>query len=87
MDEEKRRYKAEIDGKTYVIIGPGSEGHMAAVTQMLNTQLAEIKKLSPSISNEDAAILLAFNAMSDQIKYKKELFDLQNQNGDHSDSL
>lgn len=85
MDEEKRRYKAEIDGKTYVVIGPGSEGHMAAVTKMLNTQLAEIKKLSPSISKQDAAILLAFNAISDQIKYEKELFDLKNQKNDDSD--
>ncbi|MCD2256777.1 cell division protein ZapA [Agrilactobacillus fermenti] len=75
MAEEKRRYKAVINGKTYVIIGPGSEAHMAAVTEMLNQQLQDIQKLSSNISTEDAAILLAFNAISDQIKYKEEIDD------------
>ncbi|MCH4171838.1 MAG: cell division protein ZapA [Lactobacillus sp.] len=84
MNEEKRRFKANIDGKDYVIIGPGSVGHMTAVTELLNTQLAEIQNLSPNISKEDAAILLAFNAISDQIKYKSELNDLKKQNQDRS---
>ncbi|KRN27456.1 hypothetical protein IV38_GL002108 [Lactobacillus selangorensis] len=73
MPEEKRRYKAEIDGKSYLMIGPGSDAHMAAVTSLVNEQLTEIKRLSPGISKEDAAILIAFNAVSDELNLKKQL--------------
>ncbi len=68
MSANARRYKATINNKQYVIIGPGSDERMAAVTQIVNNELAQIKKLSPQISAEDAAILVAFNAVSDKLK-------------------
>lgn len=67
MDNQKRRYKAVVDGKTYTIVGNRSEGHMKAVTDIMNEQLEQIKKLAPQTSKEEAAILLAFNAISDQL--------------------
>lgn len=68
MAEEKRRYKAVIADKTYTIVGPGSLDHFAAVTEALNQQLAQINRLAPDLSQEEAATLLAFNVMSDQLK-------------------
>ncbi|MCI1283335.1 cell division protein ZapA [Lacticaseibacillus songhuajiangensis] len=68
MAEEKRRYKATIAGKHYTLIGPGSTQEFDAVTKMLNEQLDQINRLQPDISTEDAAILLAFNALADQVK-------------------
>jgi len=35
---------------------------------VLNEQFTQLKELSPNISKEDAAILMAFNAVSDQLK-------------------
>ncbi|WP_127849521.1 cell division protein ZapA [Lacticaseibacillus hulanensis] len=67
MAEEKRRYKATIAGRSYTLIGPGSTDHFSAVTQILNDQLAQIHRLQPNLSREDAAVLLAFNALSDQV--------------------
>ncbi|WP_055679728.1 cell division protein ZapA [Secundilactobacillus kimchicus] len=67
MDNQKRRFKATVDGKTYTIVGNRSESHMKAVTEIMNEQLAQIKKLAPQTSKEEAAILLAFNAISDQL--------------------
>lgn len=67
MAERKRRFKAVIDGKEYTIIGPGSPAHFQTVTALLNQQLAALRQASPKLSKEDAAILLAFNALSDQV--------------------
>ena len=68
MSEEKRRFKAVIGGKTYTIIGPGSEQHFMTVTQLLNERLDQVKVLAPDLSAEEQAILVAFNAVSDQVK-------------------
>ncbi|WP_125705354.1 cell division protein ZapA [Lacticaseibacillus daqingensis] len=68
MEEQKRRFKAVIGDKTYTIVGPGSTAHFSAVVAMLNERLTQIKTLAPTISTEDAAVLLAFNALSDAVK-------------------
>jgi cell division protein ZapA len=70
LTEEKRRFKAEIAGKSYTIIGPGSTAHFQATTELLNQQLTQIQQLAPDLSLQDAAVLLAFNALSDQVKAK-----------------
>lgn len=68
----RRRYKAVIDGKTYTIVGNRSEAHMRAVTSLMNQQLAQLNKMAPDMSKEEAAILLAFNAISDQLEKTAE---------------
>ena len=60
MSEEKRRFKA--------VIGPGSEQHFLTVTKLLNERLDQVKKLAPDLTAEEQAILVAFNAVSDQVK-------------------
>lgn len=67
MAERKRRFKAVIDGKEYTIIGPGTTAHFEAVTALLNQRLAALRQASPKLTKEDAAVLLAFNALSDQV--------------------
>lgn len=81
---EKKRYKAVIDNKSYTIIGHESKTHMDLVTRLVNEQLAEIRRMSPSSDAEEAAILLAINAVSDQlnkqaqiIKMEKEISELK----------
>ncbi|MFD1456029.1 cell division protein ZapA [Levilactobacillus lanxiensis] len=68
MTEETHRFKAVIAGKSYTIVGQATDEHMRAVTEVLNEQFTQLKELSPNISKEDAAILMAFNAVSDQLK-------------------
>jgi len=67
LAEQKRRFKAVIAGKSYTIVGPGSQAHFETVTQLLNEQLTQIHRLDPKLSREEAAMLLAFNALSDQV--------------------
>lgn len=50
------------------------------VTELVNDQLKEIKEMSTEIDSEQAAILLAINAVSDQLKKQKELLDLKEEN-------
>ena len=80
MPAAKKRYKAVINNQTYTIIGHESSQHMDMVTKLVNDQLKEIKGLSASINTEEAAILLAINAISDQLKKQEELFKLQKKN-------
>ncbi|MCM6797185.1 cell division protein ZapA [Levilactobacillus brevis] len=68
MTEDTHRFKAVIAGKTYTIVGQATDEHMRAVTEVLNEQFIQLKQLSPNMSKEDAAILMAFNAVSDQLK-------------------
>ncbi|MEQ2878327.1 cell division protein ZapA [Enterococcus asini] len=80
MSAAKKRYKAVINNQTYTIIGHESSQHMDMVTKLVNDQLKEIKGLSASINTEEAAILLAINAISDQLKKQEELLKLQKKN-------
>lgn len=77
MAREKTRYKAVIDNQTYTIIGTESKRHMDLVTKLVNEQLDEIREMSPDINNEQAAILLAVNAISDQLNKQGEVLKLE----------
>ena len=77
MATSKRRFKAEIDGHTYTIIGSASDRHMETVTRMMNEQIEQLKKLAPDLSDQAIATLLAFNAISDQVDKQAELLKMQ----------
>ncbi|MCL0312335.1 cell division protein ZapA [Apilactobacillus sp. TMW 2.2459] len=79
---DNQRFKAKIGNKNYTFVGKSSFEHMKTVTDLMNNQLEQIKDLSPSISNEDASILLAFNAISDQLKMQKKLNKMTENNDD-----
>ncbi|GAK48031.1 stimulator of FtsZ polymerization and component of cell-division Z-ring [Secundilactobacillus oryzae JCM 18671] len=80
MADDKRRFKAVIGGKTYTIVGSRSEAHMQAVTEQMNRELSQLNELAPRMSKEDAAILLAFNAISDQLIATQKLNELKSNN-------
>ena len=75
----QNRYKAIVAGQTYTIIGQESKQHMDMVTALVNKQLNEIMSLSPEITQEKAAMLLAINAISDQLKKQEALMKLEKQ--------
>lgn len=74
----KKRFKTMLNGKTYTLIGSSSDEHMESVSKLLNDELTKLKKQVNNISTEDAAILLAFNAISDQLDKELELEKLKN---------
>lgn len=75
----QNRYKAIVAGQTYTIIGQESKQHMDMVTALVNEQLNEIMSLSPGITQEKATMLLAINAVSDQLKKQEALMKLEKQ--------
>lgn len=83
MAQERKRYKAVIANHTYTIIGNESKHHMDMVTKLVNEQLTEIKKMSPQTSDEDAAILLAVNALSDQLKKQEQILRLEKEEAEY----
>lgn len=77
MAKAKIRYKAVIANQSYTIIGQETSQHMDRVTRLVNEQLQEIRQMAPQTSQEEAAILLAVNAISDQLKKQEELLTLR----------
>ncbi|USS93768.1 cell division protein ZapA [Fructilactobacillus ixorae] len=73
----KRRFKTRIGKKEYTLIGTASDQHMRAVAKLLNDDLTKLKNQSQTLSDEDAAILLAFNAISEQLDKQLELDQLR----------
>ncbi len=80
MVKQKNRFKAMIENQNYTIISKEDPKHLKMVTELVNDQLKEIKGMSAEIDSEQAAILLAINAVSDQLKKQKELLDLKEEN-------
>ncbi|MEJ6400419.1 cell division protein ZapA [Nicoliella lavandulae] len=80
MSEIKKRFKAKIGNRTYTFVGRSSMEHMHAVTDLMNKQLNQLNQLSSSISYEDAMVLLAFNAISDQLKMQGKLDQIEKDN-------
>ncbi len=73
MAGKKHRYKAKIGDRTFTIIGNQDDIHMSIVEELLNEQLELIKEKSPDIDDESAAILLAVNAVSQQVLMQEEM--------------
>lgn len=85
--EENKRYKATIVGNTYTIIGKESHYHMDIVNQLANEQLETIMKNAPKLSTEQAAILLAINTLSVQIKQQETILNLKKDISELEDEL
>lgn len=68
-----------IDGKEYTIIGNKSAAHVQLVAQTINEQLEKLNQLSTSLTKEEKSILIAVNAVSDQIDRHKEMIAMEEQ--------
>lgn len=77
--EDKRRFKALINGKEYTIVGHKSAQHLNAVVDLLNNQLDQLGEIDPNLSVADRSILIAVNAISDQLAKEYEIMNLQTQ--------
>lgn len=80
MAKQKSRFKAVIENQNYTIISNENPKHMKMVIELVNDQLKEIKKMSAGLDSEQAAILLAINTVSDQLKKQEELLKLKKEN-------
>lgn len=76
MTENKRRFKTIIAGKTYTIVGNKAPEHLTAVSELVNAQLEQIKVAAPALGREERGILVAVNAISDQITKQLEMEEL-----------
>lgn len=77
--EGKRRYKAVIAGKPYTIVGSRSTQHLNAVTELVNQQLRQLEELAPELSVADRCVLMALNAVSDQLVKEQTIVELEEQ--------
>ncbi|CZQ98106.1 cell division protein ZapA [Trichococcus ilyis] len=76
MTENKRRFKTIIAGKTYTIVGNKAPEHLTAVSELVNAQLEQIKEAAPALGREERGILVAVNAISDQLTKQLEIEEL-----------
>lgn len=82
--EEKRRFKAKINEKKYTIIGQKSAQHLNAVVDIVNQQLEQLASIDESLSVADRSILMAINAVSNQLSQEQRILDLEAQLADYS---
>ena len=68
-----------IDGRDYTIIGSQPLQHIEAVVDIVNSQLNQLKSLDPRLSVADRSLLMAVNAVSDQVQKEKKIMDLEAQ--------
>lgn len=66
-----QRFQGKILGKTYTLTTNENQAHMEAVFNLANQQLNDLKKQNPKLSASDALVLVAINALSDQINMQK----------------
>lgn len=74
---ERKRVKVVIDNKEYTIIGTKSAAHIKLVAQTINDQLADLDAMSNGLTREEQAILMAVNAVSDQIDCHEKMIELE----------
>ena len=74
---ERKRVKVVIGGKEYTIIGTKSAAHIKLVAKTINDQLIDLDAMSTNLSREEKAILMAVNAVSDQIDSHEKMIKLE----------
>ncbi|MGO4936830.1 cell division protein ZapA [Fundicoccus sp. Sow4_H7] len=75
--EEKRRFKAEIAGKQYTIVGNRSADHLNTVVDIVNQQLDQLGEMDSNLNYADRSILMAINAISDQLVKEARIMELE----------
>lgn len=76
LENQKNRYKTKIGKKVYTIVGSESDMHMDAVATLVKDEFQSVKEMLPEIDDEQAAMLVAINAVSDQIKLQEKLNEI-----------
>ena len=73
----KKRFKVKISGKDYTIVGSLSATHLNTVVDLVNQQIDQLTELAPELSNADRCVLMAVNAVSDQLQKEKKILELE----------
>ena len=74
---DKKRFNVSIAGRPYPIIGDRTKEHLDAVVELVNHQYQQLNDLSPSLSLADRSILMAVNAVSDQLIKENKIMALE----------
>lgn len=69
----KKRFKGNIGNQEVVITSTKDDAQMEAVFEIANQQLAHLTEANPSLSVENHLVLLAVNAISDQLDMQAKL--------------
>lgn len=77
--EEKIKFRAKIAGKEYTIIGNRSTEHMNRVVAVANQHFQTLAELAPHLSVADRGMLMAINAISDQLQQEARIAELEQQ--------
>lgn len=77
VSQKPSRFKTTIDGRTYTIVGRKTQEHIRTVSELLNDELSELKKVTHQLDREERAILLAINAKSEQLEMQKKVIELE----------
>lgn len=77
MVNKKKRIKVVIQDKEYTIVSDKSAAHIELVAETINKQLEELSAMSTTLSKEEQAILMAVNAVSDQIGSHTKMIELE----------
>ncbi|MGX7013057.1 cell division protein ZapA [Vagococcus silagei] len=77
MSEPTKRFKLNIKNEEYIIIGNEEQSHMSMVNDLVNEHLDLLMDHNPTLSKEQAAILLAINTVSLQVKQQEKILDLR----------
>lgn len=78
----KKRFKVMIGDRPYTILGQRSDEHMNAVIELVNIQLNQLQELAPELGQADQAILMAVNAVSDQLLKEARIMELEKELAD-----
>lgn len=78
--EDKHRFKANIAGKDYTIVGQKDHTHLQMVVDIVNNQLNQLSDLAPELTYSDRSILMAVNAVSDQLMKEAQIVELEEEN-------
>lgn len=76
MAEEKKRVKIEVAGKKYTIVSHKSTTHIELVGETINQQLTDLEEMAGHLTKEERLMLLAINAVSDQIDSHQQMLEL-----------
>lgn len=85
--EEKQRFNVTIAGRPYTIVGNRAQEHMDAVIEIVNTQISQLLELAPHLSMMDHSILMAVNAVSDQLLKEAKIVELETEIAQLKESL
>lgn len=79
MSADKKRVKVFIAGKEYTIVGEKSAAHIHLVAETINEQLEQLSELSTDLTKEEQSILIAVNAVSDQLDSHQQMLELEDE--------